>query len=116
MAEHLVGKAISVPAEGETHCGRGFHGFSSQAIANILWAYAKQAQLAEEYSTKSFSGRMAVYCATSTDYGDLLIKRLINAAFAADLDMYGKIPVRTFRSLRPGVLGASPPFCPPSVH
>jgi hypothetical protein len=91
VAEHLVGKEEAKVAEGELHCGRGFSEFSSQGKGNLIWSFAKQAQLSEESSVDTgVTGRLAVYCVSSIDIGEGLIKRLANALAGATMESLGK--------------------------
>lgn len=77
VAEHLVGLG-EVPV-GQLHCGRGMQDFSPQGMGNLLWSYAKQAQLSEG-ANPDINGRLAIYCRISVDVGEMLIKRLTNCA------------------------------------
>lgn len=88
IAEYLVGRESDNVPEGNLHTGVGMDSFSSQEIANLCWAYAKQGQLASENS-ETLNGRMAVYCATAVDVGETLLKRFINCAAETDLANYG---------------------------
>lgn len=88
IAEYLVGRETDKVPEGKIHTGVGVEDFSSQEIANLCWAYAKQGQLASENS-ETLNGRMAVYCATAVDIGETLLKRFINCAAETNLANYG---------------------------
>ena len=88
IAEYLVGRETDRVPDGKLHTGVGLDNFSSQEIANLCWAYAKQGQLASENS-ETLNGRMAVYCATAVDVGETLLKRFINCAAETDLANYG---------------------------
>jgi len=99
VAEHLVGSAVDMPEHPNIHCGRGLDEFSSRIMASLLWTFAKQAQLAAEYNYAHFSGRMAVYCASSIDIGDTLIKRLVNAALVAGLENFDDLSLHTTTDL-----------------
>ena len=78
FAEYLVGKGESPEDK-----GRGLRGFSSQGLANLAWAYAKQAQLASsaEYTRLKVGsqGRQAVHETSCLDVGELQINRLFSA-------------------------------------
>ena len=90
VAEHLVGaERIPVP-EGQIHCGRGMKDFSPQGIGNLMWSYAKQAQLSEG-SNPDINGRLAIYCTISVDVGETLIKRLANCAAEASLQYHDEL-------------------------
>lgn len=88
IAEYLVGRETDEVPVGKLHTGVGVENFSSQEIANLCWAYAKQGQLASENS-ETLNGRMAVYCATAVDIGETLLKRFINCAAETNLANYG---------------------------
>lgn len=81
MAVHLVGSE-----DGSTAAtSRGFSGFSPQGLGNLAWAFARQAQLANEVADRRKSaiaisnGRLAVYTASYFDIGEVLIQRLFKA-------------------------------------
>ena len=80
-AEHVIGKG-----------GRGLSSFSSQGLGNLLWSYAKQAQLSLEVIEALgddvnlvTTGRLAVYETSCLDNGEANIKGLfVEAARAAE--------------------------------
>jgi hypothetical protein len=89
VAEHLVGNGDKE--------GRGLDDFSPQGIGNMAWAYAKQAQLAEDvirrYAGKSSmshnTGRLAVYSATFIDIGEELLRNFFRVIANADIQNHG---------------------------
>ena len=90
VAEHLVGAEAKQVPEGQIHCGRGMKEFSPQGIGNLMWSYAKQAQLSEG-SNPDINGRLAIYCTISVDVGETLIKRLANCAAEAGLQYHDEL-------------------------
>lgn len=90
VAEYLVGSALQEVPVSKLHVGAGLEHFSSQEIANLCWAYAKQGTLASANSD-TFRGRMGIYCSGAADFGESLLKRLINCAVEADLANYGDL-------------------------
>mmetsp|Transcript_19298 Transcript_19298/g.28551 ORF Transcript_19298/g.28551 Transcript_19298/m.28551 type:complete len:1098 (+) Transcript_19298:85-3378(+) len=87
VAEYLVGSAMNEVPPSKLHIGVGLEDFSSQEIANLCWAYAKQGSLASDNS-EAVKGRMGIYCSSATDFGETLLKRLMNCAVEADLANY----------------------------
>lgn len=83
--------------ENALHCGKGVDSFNTQAIGNLLWSYAKQAQLADETITRvdgvesSSNGRQFVMSTMSLDVGETLIKRLFNACAETLLTKFGMV-------------------------
>ena len=93
IAVHLVG-----PGDDGMITGRGLEGFSPQAIANLAWAYARQAQLASDMSIRRnadmlmapMTGRLAHYSASFVDVGESQLQKLFYAIAEADLKVHGK--------------------------
>ncbi|CAJ1961283.1 unnamed protein product [Cylindrotheca closterium] len=94
IAVHLVG-----PADDARITGRGLEGFSPQAIGNLAWAYARQAQLASDlsFSRKDdlliapMTGRLAHYSASFVDVGESLMQKLFYAIAEADLNVHDNL-------------------------
>ena len=89
VAEHLVGPEHDPVPAGKLHCGRGLDEFSSQGIGNLVWSYARQAQLSENTKNKD-NGRMGMYISISRDVGEQLMKRLCNCCAEHNLRKYGE--------------------------
>lgn len=95
VAEYLVGKESDPVPEGQLHCGRGLDDFTQQGIGNLVWSYAKQAQLAAETMNRVdglssiSSGRLLVFTTVCLDIGESLVKRLFNCCAETDLAKFG---------------------------
>lgn len=93
MAEHLIGREDD-PSDN----GRGLAEFSPQGIGNMAWAFARQAQLAEDVPNRikgsaiTYSnGRLAVYTASYFDVGEVIIQRLFAEVAKTDLLVHGQL-------------------------
>lgn len=81
IAIHIVGE------NDEDSTSRGLSEFSSQGVGNMAWAFARQAQLVDEVSsrmrgslrTNNKNGRLAVYTTSYFDVGEKLLQRLFVA-------------------------------------
>jgi hypothetical protein len=88
MAEHLVGEEADDFAS-----ARGLREFSPQGLGNMAWAYARQAQLADEVAERHKSkssislanGRLAVKTASYFDVGEVVLHRLFSEIANTDL-------------------------------
>ncbi len=95
VAEYLVGKESDAVPDGQIHCGRGLDDFTPQGIGNLVWSYAKQAQLAVETVNRVeglsslSSGRLFVFTTICLDIGESLVKRLFNCCAETDLAKFG---------------------------
>jgi hypothetical protein len=99
VAEYLVGKASDAVPDGQIHCGRGLDDFTPQGIGNLVWSYAKQAQLAVETVNRVeglsslSSGRLFVFTTICLDIGESLVKRLFNCCAETDLAKFDNLAV-----------------------
>ena len=95
-AEHLVGSTESQrQTRSEESRVRGVDDFSPQGLGNMVWSFARQAQLGAESSNKENvatrkSGRMAVYSTCFFDLGEVLVQRLFHTIAEADLQVHSK--------------------------
>lgn len=88
-AEFLVGGEAK---DARYITGRGFQDFSAQSISNLVWAFARQAQLAEDVPTRQgemklgySTGRLSVYAASYLDVGEALLHKFFNEIAEATL-------------------------------
>ena len=87
--QHLLGE------DSDRNCGR-LDEFSPQGLGNLCWAYARQAQLAAETSSRlkgsstlaNANGRLAVYTTSYFDIGELLLQRFFAAIAETDLRVH----------------------------
>jgi hypothetical protein len=94
ITEHLIGRE-----DDPNDNGRGLDEFSPQGLGNMAWAFARQAQLADEVasrfkgtSTISYNnGRLLVYTASYFDIGEVVIQRLFNAIAETDFRVHGQL-------------------------
>ncbi|GKY96336.1 hypothetical protein MPSEU_000593300 [Mayamaea pseudoterrestris] len=98
--EYLVG---GVEASSKYPKGRGINDFSTQGLANLVWAFARQAQLAEDVSTRqpasrlaSGNGRLVVYTTSYLDIGEKLMQKLFKTVADATLTNFDDL-----RKLKP---------------
>ena len=93
-AEYLVGRE-----EDGFATRRGLSDFSPQALGNMAWAFARQAQLAEEvverYKSKSVTpltgGRLASKSAICLDIGEGLIHKLFSEIAETNLRVHNEL-------------------------
>jgi hypothetical protein len=94
ITEHLIGREDD-PSDN----GRGLDEFSPQGLGNTAWAFARQAQLADEVSNRfkgssaisHSNGRLAVYTASYFDIGEVVLQRLFSAIAEADFRIHGQL-------------------------
>ena len=92
VAKHLVGQSDDDPT------ARGLDEFSPQGLGNMAYAYARQAQLAQEVGDRlkndcclaNTNGRLAVYTTSSIDIGETLLHRFFAAIAEADLRVHNR--------------------------
>ena len=99
-AEHLVGSTDSKESKlGKKNQIRGLDDFSPQGLGNMAWAFARQAQLVADVSSRvknlasniDNSGRMSVYATAFFDIGEVLLQRLFAAIAEADLRVHDNL-------------------------
>ena len=93
VAMHLIGE------NREGSDARGFDEFSSQGLGNMAWAFARQAQLAEEVNQRikgnsllsNSGGRLAVYTTSFFDIGEALLQRFFAGIAEAYLRLHNQL-------------------------
>ena len=91
VTSHLIGC--------DSHQARGLDEFSPQGLGNMAWAFARQAQLAEEASDRfrgstflsNISGRLSVYTASYVDIGEASIQTLFARIAESAIENHGRL-------------------------
>lgn len=92
-AEHMVGSG-----DDANDYGRDLQGFSTSGLNIIAWAFARQAQLGAEATTRVrgktkiylSTGRLGAYTSSFIDVGESLIRKLMTRIAEMDLHAYGE--------------------------
>lgn len=94
-AEFLVGRE-----EDDFASSRGLRDFNQQALGNTAWAFARQAQLAEQTADRNkavcaltfkYGGRLAVKKAAASDVGEAVLEKLFHEIAETDLHVHNNL-------------------------